>query len=76
MPEPQNIRSEFTRKSDNATKDTQPGIYVGRVIGHLDQTFMGGLNVSLLKANANGNNWDDLGQSLQCQYARDRKSVV
>ena len=69
MPEPQNIRSEFTRKSDNATKDTQPGIYVGRVIGHLDQTFMGGLNVSLLKANANGNNWDDLGQSLQCQYA-------
>jgi len=69
MPEPQNIRSEFTRRSDNAARPADPGIYVGRVIGHLDQTFMGGLNVSLLKANANGSDWDELGQSLQCQYA-------
>ena len=69
MPEPQNIRSEFTRKSDNAVRPADPGIYVGRVIGHLDQTFMGGLNVSLLRANANGSDWDEIGQSLQCQYA-------
>jgi len=69
MPEPQNIRSEFTRKSDNAARSADPGIYIGRVIGHLDQTFMGGLNVSLLRANANGSDWDEIGQSLQCQYA-------
>ncbi len=69
MPEPQNIRSEFTRKSDNAARPAEPGIYIGRVIGHLDQTFMGGLNVSLLRANANGSDWDEIGQSLQCQYA-------
>ena len=69
MPEPQNIRSEFTRKSDNAARPADPGIYIGRVIGHLDQTFMGGLNVSLLRANANGSDWDEIGQSLQCQYA-------
>ncbi len=69
MPEPQNIRSEFTRKSDNAARPADPGIYIGRVIGHLDQTFMGGLNVSLLTANANGSDWDEIGQSLQCQYA-------
>jgi uncharacterized protein (DUF2345 family) len=69
MPEPQNIRSEFTRRSDNTARPAEPGIYIGRVIGHLDQTFMGGLNVSLLRANANGSDWDEIGQSLQCQYA-------
>ena len=68
MPEPRNIRTEFTRKSDN-TVTFDPGIYIGRVIGHLDQTFMGGLKVNLLKANSNGNDWDDTGQSIQCLYA-------
>ena len=68
MPEPRNIRTEYTRKSDNSFS-FDPGIYVGRVIGHLDQTFMGGLKVNLLKANSNGNDWDDTGQSIQCLYA-------
>lgn len=68
MPQSKNIRTQYTRKSHN-TVTYDPGIYVGRVVGHLDQTFMGGLKVNLLKMNSTNNEWDDTGQSIQCQYA-------
>lgn len=63
------IRTSITRKSDARKKVSGPGIFVGRVIGHLDQKFMGGLKVNLLKVNENGNDYDETGQSIQVQYA-------
>jgi len=65
----ESIRTTITRKSSAVSDVTGPGIFVGRVIGHLDQKFMGGLKVNLLKVNENGNDYDDTGQSIQVQYA-------
>lgn len=41
------------------------GIYLGTVVNHLDTTFMGGLEVEILKRTRGGN----LKETVQCKYA-------
>lgn len=48
---------------------TKPGIYVGKVINHLDTEFMGALEVQLLKQTAAGNTPNEAGQTIKCTYA-------
>ena len=41
------------------------GVYLGRVVNHLDTTFMGGLEVEILKGSGGGN----FREYVQCKYA-------
>ena len=63
------------RTRDGRTKDSieskniKPGIHIGRVVNHLDQRFMGALQVQLLKITEGGNDFQEGGQLITCQYA-------
>jgi hypothetical protein len=47
------------------TSNVGPGIYVGKVVNHLDTMFMGGLEVEITKRTQAGNRID----YVQCRYA-------
>ena len=56
------------KRSSNSTterKDMGPGVYRAKVIGHLDPTFMGGLEVTLLREQGN-----DIGDDQQTYPVR------
>jgi hypothetical protein len=50
--------------SDRAANTT--GVFLGKVVGHLDTTFMGGLQVEILKRSESGS---ISGQTVNCKYA-------
>ena len=55
-----------TEKRTPRQHNVNPGIYLGKVISHLDTQFMGGLEVELLKRKGAANT---SGTVIQCRYA-------
>lgn len=45
--------------------NTSPGVYLGKVVNHLDTSFMGGIEVEIQKKTESGN----LADYVQCKYA-------
>lgn len=54
-----------TEKRTPAEPKTNSGIYLGRVVNHLDTRYMGALEVELMKKRDSAN----VGQYIQCKYA-------
>lgn len=54
-------QEQRTSRSNN----TSPGIYLGKVVNHLDTQYMGSIEVELLKRSASGNS----NNYVQCRYA-------
>ena len=52
------------RSSGNSRTNTT-GVYLGRIVNHLDTTFMGGVEVEILKRTASGN----VQEKIACKYA-------
>ena len=52
--------------SKNATQGYGP--FLAKVVGHLDTTYMGTLEVELLKTTDSGNNTETSGQVMQARY--------
>jgi len=63
--------TRVSRTSDTVYTDqsADSGIYIGRVVSHLDQTFMGALRVQLLKVREAANDFQEVGQLITCHYA-------
>lgn len=59
--------AENIRKPENESPKLDAGIYMARIVGHLDPSFMGGLEVTLLRAN--GNTLNDSTQTYVVKYA-------
>lgn len=45
-----------------------PGPFLARIVSHLDTTYMGGLEVEILKTTEEGNNAETTGQTAQVKY--------
>ena len=71
MAGPPTRRTRNTRTADIAENKygSEPGIYIGRVVSHLDGKFMGALKVMLLKVTESGNDYQEANQLLTCHYA-------
>ena len=70
MAGPPNRRTRDRRTSDSVdASSVGAGIYIGRVVNHLDQKFMGSLQVQLLKTKEGGNDFQEAGQLITCHYA-------
>lgn len=59
--------AENTRQPENQTSKLDKGVYMARIVGHLDPSFMGGLEVTLLRTTGNAIN--DNTQSYVVKYA-------
>lgn len=59
--------SQNTRKPENQAAKLDKGIYMARIVGHLDPSYMGGLEVTLLRSD--GNDIDDKNQTYPVKYA-------
>jgi hypothetical protein len=59
--------AQVKRESANKTSDISGGPYLAKIISHLDPTFMGGLEVTLLRPD--GNSIGDGGQTYGVRYA-------
>jgi hypothetical protein len=59
--------AQVKRESANKASDISGGPYLAKIISHLDPTFMGGLEVTLLRAD--GNSIGDGGQTYGVRYA-------
>ena len=59
--------AQIKRESANKTSDISGGPYLAKIISHLDPTFMGGLEVTLLRPD--GNSIGDGGQTYGVRYA-------
>jgi len=59
--------AQVKRESANKEADISGGPFLAKVIGHLDPSFMGGLEVTLLKKD--GNSLGDAGQTYGVRYA-------
>ena len=46
----------------------EPGPFLARIVRHLDTTYMGGLEVEILKTTEEGNNAETTGQTAQVKY--------
>ena len=53
------------RRTNDNRNQISSGIYLGKVVNHLDQRFMGGIEVEILKSTSSGN----LKEYVQCKYA-------
>lgn len=69
MSNPQNQTTRTPEPSGKQINAPESGIYVGRVTNHLDNEFMGSLEVELFKQNSSGNSPDASGQTVTCSYA-------
>ena len=70
MAGPTSRRTRNTRTNDTVDAiSSGTGIYIGRVVNHLDQKFMGSLQVQLLKVREGGNDFQESGQLITCHYA-------
>ena len=59
--------AQVKRESANKTSDISGGPYLAKIISHLDPTFMGGLEVTLLRPD--GNTIGEGGQTYPVRYA-------
>ena len=60
MAGPTSRRTRNTRTNDTVDAiSSGTGIYIGRVVNHLDQKFMGSLQVQLLKVREGGNDFQE-----------------
>jgi hypothetical protein len=59
--------SQVKRESANKPSEISGGPFLAKVVGHLDPSFMGGLEVTLLKKD--GNSIGDGGQTFGARYA-------
>lgn len=59
--------SDNIRKPENQTPKLDKGIYLARIVGHMDPAFMGSLEVTLLRAD--GNEINDSTQTYVVKYA-------
>ena len=59
--------AQVKRESANKTSDISGGPYLAKIISHLDPTFMGGLEVTLLRPD--GNSVGEGGQTYPVRYA-------
>jgi hypothetical protein len=59
--------AENTRRPENQGPKLDKGIYMARIVGHLDPSFMGGLEVTLLRTD--GNDPSDSTQTYVVKYA-------
>lgn len=55
-------------RTSDVGKQNSPGPYLAKVVSHLDNKFMGGLQVELLKLNESGNNQETAGQVIEARY--------
>jgi len=72
MAGPPTRRTRNTRRSDAApvaSAGIPAGIYVGRVVSHLDKKFMGSLKVMLLKITEAGNDYQETNQLITAHRA-------
>lgn len=58
--------AQIKRESANKPNDISGGPYLAKVVSHLDPSFMGGLEVTLLKSD--GNTVGDVGQTYGVRY--------
>lgn len=66
---PTRRRTRASRNSDAVVTSIEPGIYIGRVVSHLDRKFMGSLKVQILKITESGNEYQETNQLLTAHYA-------
>ena len=59
--------AENTRRPENQQPKLDKGIYMARIVSHLDPSFMGGLEVTLLRGD--GNDLNDSTQTYVVKYA-------
>jgi len=53
------------RRTAGLTKTNTTGVYLGKIVNHLDTTFMGGVEVEILKRTESGN----VQEKIACKYA-------
>jgi hypothetical protein len=59
--------SENIRRTENRAAKLDSGIYMARIVGHLDPSYMGSLEVTLLRSD--GNDINDATQTYVVKYA-------
>lgn len=59
--------AENTRQPENQSSKLDKGVYMARIVGHMDPSFMGGLEVTLLRTTGNAIN--DNTQTYVVKYA-------
>jgi uncharacterized protein (DUF2345 family) len=64
-----NRQNQNTRPIDPALSHSDPGPYLAKVVSHLDNKFMGSLQVQLLKVNSSGTAVDDTDKLVTAFYA-------
>jgi uncharacterized protein (DUF2345 family) len=66
---PRQIRTQSRRTTQELVNTGTAGPFLAKVIGHLDQTFMGGLKVQLLRTTSSADNDSQDGEIVTVQYA-------
>ena len=69
MISPRQIRTKTSRTTQELVNTGTAGPFLAKVIGHLDQTFMGGLKVQLLRTTSSADNDSQDGEIVTVQYA-------
>ena len=69
MISPRQIRTKTSRTTQELVNTGTSGPFLAKVIGHLDQTFMGGLKVQLLRTTSSADNDSQDGEVVTVQYA-------
>ena len=60
---------QYSRPIDPVIQNNYPGPYLARVVGHLDNKFMGSLKVQLLRVNSAGSTVDTTERIITAHYA-------
>lgn len=63
------LESRTRRTSNEIISNKEPGPFVARVVSHLDKTYMGALEVELLKSNYSGDEANEKAQTVIVRYA-------
>ena len=63
------MRSQERRSSRSSQTSFNTGPFIGRIVSHLDQTFMGGLRVQILSYNDAQDDYQQNSEVLTCFYA-------
>jgi hypothetical protein len=66
---PRQIRTKTSRTTQELVNTGTAGPFLAKVIGHLDQTFMGGLKVQLLRTTSSADNDSQDGEIVTVKYA-------
>lgn len=63
------MRSQERRTARSSDKSYNTGPFIGRIVSHLDQKFMGALQVQLLSYNDTGDDYQATNEVVSCFYA-------